>query len=61
MGKTIGQGQDDAAFEELMGFYAHLQTILHYAVFREAMRVAFDAGMKRGLEKCGCCEAVRRG
>ena len=60
---TIGQEEDDAAFEELMGFYSHVEKTLRYLgeseAFHNAMRLAFDAGMKRGLEKHGCCEDER--
>ncbi len=59
MAETIGQTEDDRAFEKLMSFYSQLQNIPRYSVFREAMRAAFDAGKQRGLELRGCCSIVR--
>lgn len=54
--RTVGQEQDDAAFEELLVRLAeHTKTGFppHWC---RRLRVAFDAGM-RHQEKRGCCQS----
>lgn len=58
MGKPVGQEEDTAAFEELYARYRdeYGTLILLADEEKRGLRFAFDAGMKRGLEKRGCCE-----
>lgn len=61
---SVGQDEDDKAFEEwaegwlrnTTGYTGKLgPAIERYPNWTRELRVAFDAGMKRGLEKRGCC------
>ena len=59
MAETIGKREDDAAFE---GWFASWieQNGMYYTEGEVEcrhiqLRAAFDAGMKRGEEKRGCC------
>lgn len=62
MPKTVGQEQDDAAFEEMAESWQEQRAPLweqndDWPDLKEqvaAMRYAFDAGMQRGEEKRGC-------
>ena len=83
MARTIGQGEDDAAFHAMLeearaelerGYKeskeefgltdkrtARLRIIpLYMLLIQGALRYVFDAGMKRGEGKRGCCEADER-
>jgi len=53
--KTVGEELDQEAFKELMDSWVSLKNAPNYASFRDAMRIAFDAGMQRGISKRGCC------
>ncbi len=67
MDETIGQREDDKAFEEMAESWQQQRA----GIWEErgdwpdleeqvaAMRFAYDAGMERGLEKRGCCEDER--
>jgi hypothetical protein len=64
---SIGQDEDTRAFEEwLGGFYIQhpkfpeelMKAGLDEARQTWLMRSAFDAGVKRGEEKCGCCHGT---
>ena len=65
--RTIGQEQDDAAFEVTATAWQEQRVELWEAQddwpdLEEqvaAMRFAFNAGMTRGESKRGCCEAPR--
>lgn len=66
MAKTKGQEQDDTAFLEFWKvemaarypFYnEEMHTSIMYSARRREDRRVYDAGMKRGLELRGCCEA----
>ncbi len=51
MTETVGQREDAEAFAEW------LLTLIGFGMYpdRRLARAAFDAGMKRGEEKRGCC------
>jgi len=60
--RTIGQQEDDAAFEEVCAaFWRGPGRFLNfeyrtYAPMNDAMRLAWDTALKRGEEKRGCCK-----
>ena len=60
MSETIGKREDDKAFEEWPIIYWKDAPMLVGARARqkerETLRLAFDAAMKRGEEKRGCCD-----
>ena len=58
--KTIGQQEDEAAFQEMVDDYrrarAQHRPAITFAVNDDAMRFAWDAAIRRGIELRGCCQ-----